>query len=165
VRGENPVQCFRHVADAARLVGVGAGVDDQVRDPQEVAALQLVDEGGDGLLAQVAGVGAEIHQIACVDGHGERGRGPELRDVGGGDLLGPPHPAGFREDLHGLGAVGQGAGEGLVQATGGALVGSQQHMGSLSGLWADGGHHKTRCPLLYSLAARLRFISFQPGMK
>src|SRR5919108_2594773 len=67
----------------------------------------------------------------------------------GRDLLRAPHAARFGEDLHGLGAVAEGAREGLVQAPRGALVCSQKHV---------------RLEV-YSLAARLRDISFQLGMK
>src|SRR5207302_8237780 len=122
-----------------------------MRNTEQIAPAQLVGESGDGLLAQVARVRAQVDEIARVHADGQPAGGLRLAErlrVGGRDLLRPPHPAGFREDLHGLGAVTERAREGLVQAPRGAFVCSQEHGRGV-----------------YSLAARLRDISFQLGMK
>src|SRR5581483_3226459 len=100
--------------------------------PDLVAALQLVDESGDGLLAQVAGSAAQVDQIAGV--HARRKAGAPRRLAEGlrvlrRDLLRAPHPARLGEDLDGFRAVGEGAGERLVQAAGGGFVGAEEHGG------------------------------------
>src|SRR5438132_9905383 len=63
VRRESPVQRLGDQPDAARRVCVGSRMDDQVRRADAVAPLQLVDEGGDRLLAQLARPASQVDQV------------------------------------------------------------------------------------------------------
>src|SRR5438309_1397356 len=135
LRAEDAVEGLGHVAESALLVRIRPGMDDEMRDAEEVAALQLVYERGDRLLSQVARIGTQVDEVAGVDRDRHHRRCPKGTRVRRGDLFRPPHPAGFGEDLHGLGAIGEGAGDGLVPASRGAFVCSQQHRVAQCSRW------------------------------
>src|SRR5260370_6997785 len=126
-------------------------MDDEVRGAGAIAAHQLVGEGSDRLLAQLAGPVSEVDEVAGVDAGLETGLVgvlAEERGVVRRDLLRAPHPARLGEDLHGFCAVRQRAREGFVQSAGGGFVVAEEHEARYA-----------------PLATRLRYISFQPRAK
>src|SRR3954471_9369169 len=127
VGGEHLVESGGDVADSLRVVRVRAGMDDERGNPEQIGPFELVDEGGDRLVAQIALIATQVDQVARVDRAGKR-RVVAVRTEGArtfrGDLLGPPHPGGLREDLDGFRSVRPRAGERFVEAACRRFVGA-----------------------------------------
>src|SRR3954465_6551273 len=127
VGGEHLVESGGDVADSLRVVRVRAGMHDERRNPEQIGPFELVDEGGYRLVAQIAFIATQVDQVARVDRAGKR-RVVAVRTEGArifcGDLLGPPHPGGLREDLDSFRSVRPGPGERFVEAACRRFVGA-----------------------------------------
>src|SRR5205807_5496277 len=126
---EDAVEGIGDGAQPPLRLGARARMHDQVGRSDQIAALQLVEEGSDRLLPQFPCDAAQIDEIAGVHA-GVKSRRlcvlAKKRGILGGDLLRPPHPARLGEDLDGFGAVGESARVSFVQTARGRLMGAEE---------------------------------------